>query len=217
MSDRTRSGRHTAVIAVFIALTSGAAEAGQLIAVDWANPELVALAKQQAENPPRSLGPSVDDKLAKLKLPVLGFESTPKVVEDTFRIGPRPATERDVVVDETNPVWYQIVERYGDVTVSVEADLRIQQEFPASYPVYPTPSSSAGAAAQAGPAVSVFDEQNENGIEGLIAEYTVVKYGVPYTVTIECSQEAKDQCRDTAQIAQDSALLGLIRANVPKQ
>ncbi|MFA5951411.1 MAG: hypothetical protein WC807_14120 [Hyphomicrobium sp.] len=214
MSAKTSRARIAAATAVLALAAVGAAQgAGKLISVDWANPELVAFASAQAANPPRSLGPTADDKLAKLKLPVLGFAGTPGVVESTFRLGAKPATERDVIVDETNPVWYQIVERYGDVTVSIEADLRVQHEFPASYPVYK--NAGRGAAPEAGPVVSVFDEQNENGIEGLIAEYTIMKYGVLYTVTIECSAEAKAQCHDTSQIAKDSELLTLIRANAP--
>lgn len=188
--------------------------ADKLLAVDWSNPELQALAKEQQASSARSLGPQADDKLAKVKLPVVAFDAPPRVVENTFRIGPKPATEREVVVDEDNPVWYKITENYGDLTVSVEADLRVQHAFPSSYPVYR--NEARGAAPSAGPVVSVFDEQNENGIEGLIAEYTIVKYGVPYTVTIECSQEAKAQCNDTTQIAKDSELLKTIRANAPQ-
>jgi hypothetical protein len=62
----------------------------------------------------------------------------------------------------------------------------------------------------------VFDDANPDGVEGLVAEYTVMKFGVPYTVTIECSASAKDQCRDTSQIAKDSELLKIIRANPPQ-
>ena len=49
-----------------------------------------------------------------------------------------------------------------------------------------------------------------------MAEYTIVRYGIPYTITIECSAEAKDQCRDTSQISKDSDLLKLVQANPPK-
>lgn len=209
-----RAMRQLASAALLVSVVSGAASAAdKLIAVDWTSPDLAARAKEEAANPPRSLGPAADDKLSRLKLPVLGFDATPGVVESTFRLGPKPATERDVVVDEENPVWYQIVERYGDVTVSVEADLRIQHEFPASYPIYT--DQSRGAAPTAGPVVSVFDEANEDGVEAITAEYTIMKYGVPYTVTIECSSEAKAQCRDTTQIAKDSESLTLLRSNVP--
>jgi len=206
----SRAAPALAVALLSVAALSARA-ADKLIAVDWSNPEIASFAAAKA----RSLGPEADDKLSKLQLPVLGFSATPGLVESTFRgAGPRPATERDVVMDEGNPVWYQIVERYGDLTVSVSADLRIQHEFPDSYPVYSNPSRAAGP--QAGPTVSVFDDRLEGGEEGYLAEYTITKYGVPYSVTVECTGEAKDQCQNTSQISKDSELLTLIRANPPK-
>ena len=116
-----------AAFAAFLSLPTAAWAADKLIEVQWTDPEIKSFVAANAQ--PRSLGPTADDQLAKLKLPVLAFEGTPGVAEKTFRLGPRPATERDVVMDEENPVWYQIVEHYGDVTVSVSADLRVQHEF----------------------------------------------------------------------------------------
>ncbi|WP_295558039.1 hypothetical protein [uncultured Hyphomicrobium sp.] len=202
-----------ALASVSMLAALGARAADKLIEVQWTDPEIKNFVS--TATPPRSLGPSADDQLSKLKLPVLAFDSTPGVVENTFRLGPRPATERDVVMDEANPVWYQIVERFGDVTVSVSGDLRVQHVFPDSYPVYE--NKSPGAAAQAGPTVSVFDDRASGGEEGYLAEYTINKFGVPYTVTVECSVEAQEECRDTTQIAKDSELLKLIRATPPKQ
>lgn len=211
--SRTRQGFAVLLPVLASAMAADLAAADNLIPVEWTNAEITDFVKEQASRP-RSLGPAADDKLSKLKLPVLAFEQAPGMVENTFRLGPKPATEREVVTDEENPVWYQIVEHYGDVTVSVGADLRVQHAFPSSYPVYT--DSTRGAAAQAGPVVSVFDERNEGSEEGLIAEYTIMKYGVPYTVTIECSREAREQCRDTSQISSDSAALKLVSAKPPK-
>ncbi|HRN88365.1 hypothetical protein [Hyphomicrobium sp.] len=193
--------------------TSAALAAGKLIAVEWTDPEIKSFVSERRDAA-RSLGPTADDQLAKLQLPVLAFDSTPGIVEKTLNIGPRPAVERDVVMDEAEPVWYQLVERYGDVTVSVSADLRVQHEFPEGAIKLYT-DESRGAAPTAGPAVSVFDETDYGGEEGFLAEYTITRFGVPYTVTVECSEEAKDQCRDTTQISKDSELLTLIRANPP--
>jgi hypothetical protein len=205
-----------AVVAIAATLSCAGAvmAADKLIPVQWTDPEIKSFVSANASNPPRSLGPTADDQLAKLKLPVLAFEATPGIAENTFRIGPRPATERDVVMDEENPVWYQIVERFGDVTVSVSGDLRIQHVFPeGTFPIYE--NTSRGAAPQAGPTVSVFDDRNEGGEEGYLAEYTITRFGVPYTVTVECTLEAKDECRNTTQISKDSELLKLIRATPP--
>jgi hypothetical protein len=217
-----RRGRK-GIVAVAAAILAGLGSAGMgagtafaadnLLPVQWSDPEIKNFVSTQAANPPRSLGPTADDQLSKLKLPVLAFEATPGVAENTFRLGPRPATERDVVMDEANPVWYQIVERYGDITISVSADLRVQHAFPADFPVYQ--KETAGAAPQAGPSVSVFDDRNEGGEEGFLAEYTVTRFGVPYTVTVECTDLAKDQCKDTTQISKDAELLKLIRATPP--
>jgi len=213
-ASRAASLTGLVVVALTCSQSREAAGADKMLTVDWANPEIASFVKDQAANPRRSLGPAADDKLAKVKLPVVAFEGMPGVVEKTFRLGPKPAGERDVVVDEDDPVWYQITERYGDMTVSVQADLRVQHEFPADYPVYG--SARQGAAPKAGPEVSVFDDANPDAVEGLVAEYTVVKFGVPYTITIECSAAAKDQCRDTGQIIKDSELLKIIRANPPQ-
>lgn len=216
MSRTVLSFRAAAPSAILAALLAGTASVAQgadkLIEVQWSDPEIKSFVAAKA--PTRSLGPAEDDKLAKLKLPVLAFEATPGVVENTFRLGPRPVTERDVVMDEENPVWYQIVENYGDVTVSVSADLRVQHEFsPDAFPVYE--NKARGAAPEAGPSVSVFDDRGSGGEEGYLAEYTITKYGVPYTVTVECTEEAQAECRDTTQIAKDADLLKLIRATPP--
>lgn len=195
---------------------SAAFAADKLIEVEWSDPEIKSFVSAHRDAAARSLGPTADDRLAKLKLPVLAFDGTPGIVEKTLNIGPRPAVERDVVMDEAEPVWYQLVERYGDVTVSVSADLRVQHEFPEGAIKLYT-DESRGAGPTAGPAVSVFDETDYGGEEGFLAEYTITRFGVPYTVTVECSEEAKDQCRDTTQISKDSELLMLIRANPPEE
>ena len=201
-----------AAVAVSFCAASAVWAANDLIEVQWNDPEIKSFVASNAQ--PRSLGPTADDQLAKLKLPVLAFEATPGVAEKTFRLGPRPAAERDVVMDEENPVWYQIVESYGDVTVSVSGDLRVQHQFsPDAFPIYE--NKSRGAAPAAGPVVSVFDDTASGGEEGFLAEYTITRFGVPYTVTVECTEAAKDECRDTTQISKDSDLLKLIRATPP--
>jgi hypothetical protein len=186
----------------------------QLLSVDWASPDIAAFVSERAEAVARGAAPVAPSRLDKVRLPVLAFEGAPGLVQNSFPgLGPQPAGTRSVHTDETNPVWYQIVDTYGDVTVSVAADLRVQHTFGADFPVYPT--TGPGAAATAGPEVSVFDENDEQGMEGSIAEYTVTRFGVPYTVTIECTAATKAQCQDIAQIAKDSALLKLIAATPP--
>ncbi|HEU0059553.1 MAG TPA: hypothetical protein VFR19_06725 [Hyphomicrobiaceae bacterium] len=185
------------------------------IQVDWQNPEIAAFVRDRAANPPLSVGPGSADevKLARLKLPVLAFDTPPATASNAFSTGARPQLERTIITDEAEPVWYQIVDRYGDMTITVEADLRVQHQFPSNYPIYGP--SSQGAAVE--PQVSVFDERTEEGMEGAIAEYTVYKFGqVPYKVTIECTQRNKAQCKDIAVISRDKDLLKLISARPPQ-
>ena len=185
------------------------------IQVDWQNPEIAAFVRERATNPPVSLGAGSADesKLARLKLPVLAFDTPPTTASNAFATGARPQLQRTIITDDADPVWYQIVDRYGDMTITVEADLRVQHQFPPNFPIYGP--SSQGAAVE--PQVSVFDERTEEGMEGAIAEYTVYKFGqVPYKVTIECTQRNKAQCRDIAAISRDKELLKLISARPPQ-
>lgn len=210
---RIQSGVRAGIMAV-LAVSGSAYAEDRLLSVDWSSPEIASFVAARADEAARSAAPVAPSRLDKVKLPVLAFEGAPGLVQNSFPgLGAQPAGTRSVHTDETNPVWYQIVDTYGDVTVSVAADLRVQHVFGADYPVYPT--SGPGAAATAGPEISVFDENDEQGMEGSIAEYTVTRFGVPYTVTIECTSATKAQCQDLAQIAKDSALLKLVAATPP--
>src|SRR5262245_29624897 len=200
-----------AVLSVFAA--GEALSQDNLIGVDWQNPEITAFVANRATNPSVSVDAGQEAKLSRLKLPVLGFDTPPSLVTNAFALEQRPALNRNIVMDEKQPVWYQITDRYGDLTISVEADLRIQQEFPADYPVYGTGAQGAGVE----PQVSVFDERTEEGMEGAIAEYTVYKYPqIPYKVTIECTPRTKATCKDIATIAKDRDWLTIISARPPQ-
>ena len=203
------------VAGLCLALTGPVLGQEKSIQVDWQSPEIAAFVRDRAANPPLTVGPGSPEeaKLARLKLPVLAFDTPPATASNAFSTGARPQLERTIITDETEPVWYQIVDRYGDMTITVEADLRVQHQFPSTYPLYGP--SSQGAAVE--PQVSIFDERTEEGMEGAIAEYTVYKFGqVPYKVTIECTQRNKAQCKDVAVISRDKDLLKLISARPPQ-
>jgi len=206
----------TALGAGLMLLSAGLASAQEKsIQVEWQNPEIAAFVRDRAANPPASLGPGSPDeaKLARLKLPVLAFDAPPATASNAFATGARPQLDRTIITDDADPVWYQIVDRYGDMTITVEADLRVQHQFPSNYPVYGPSSQGVGVE----PQISVFDERTEEGMEGAIAEYTVYKFGqVPYKVTIECTQRNKAQCKDIAVIGKDKDLLKLISARPPQ-
>ncbi len=185
------------------------------LSVNWNDPELKGFADGRAADVANGLAPEEENsKLSSLQIPVLAFERPPEAVTRNLRAGPEAEPETTENFDAANPVWYQIVQDYGDVTVSIEADLRVQNSFPANHPVYDTVAP--GAAVSDEPQVSVMDENSEEGMEGSIAEYTFTRFGVPYTVTVECSATAKEQCKDTAQLAKDSALLKLVGGQAPQ-
>ena len=203
----------SALCAGSLALMSGfysapaSAEAAKL-SVNWDDPELKGFAEDREAAIANGAAPEEESKLAKLQLPILAFERPPEAVTRNLQAGPEAAPETSELFDADNPVWYQIVQDYGDVSVSVSADLRVQHTFDASHPVYDTAKPGAGVSDE--PQVSVMDENAEEGLEGAIAEYTFTRFGVPYTVSVECTAVAREQCKDTAQLAKDSALLKVV-------
>jgi hypothetical protein len=216
-SNALQTGSRLLTLTAWLILLSFGSLQGQekSIQVDWQSPEIAAFVRDRMANPPLSVGAGSADeaKLSRLKLPVLAFDTPPTTASNAFATGARPQLERTIITDDADPVWYQIVDRYGDMTITVEADLRLQHQFPSTYPLYGP--SSQGAAVEA--PVSVFDERTEEGMEGAIAEYTVYRFGqVPYKVTIECTQRNKAQCKDIAVISKDRELLKLISARPPR-
>ncbi|MEQ1576078.1 MAG: hypothetical protein ABL894_00355 [Hyphomicrobium sp.] len=201
-------------MALAIPVNSDAAAQAKNLSVNWNDPELKGFAEERAAAVANGAAPEEESKLSTLNIPVLAFERPPEAVSRNLRAGPEAAPERAEHFDPANPVWYQIVEDYGDVVVSIEADLRVQHTFDSNYPVYSTVPP--GAAASDEPQVSVMDENGEEGMEGAIAEYTFKRFGVPYTVTVECSEMAREQCKDTAQLAKDSALLKVVGGQAPQ-
>ena len=155
---------------------------------------------------PRALAPEESD-LTSIQIPVLAFDAVPGLVQRSLAPGEAPQRERSVVTNPDDPVWYTIEDNYGDITITVKADARISHTFPENYPVaVAVPDGTSRAAG-----ISVLDRDTEPGFEGLIAEYTVYKFpNIPYTVTIECSEHLRQQCRDLGVLAQDQDSLRLI-------
>jgi hypothetical protein len=180
------------------------------IKVDWSDAEIQKFSKERATKPPTTLGISQENRLNSLKLPVLAFDSVPQLVKNTSAPGLQPtAPTRQVLLNETDPTWYQINDQYGDVSISVQASLTVHHDV--SKDTIYAPATPSSASVQADPQISVFDENGEPGFEGLIVEYTVYKFpDIPYTVTIECTKLAKEKCRDLPVIAKDKDLLTLI-------
>lgn len=196
-----------------LAVQPAAAQQGKL-AVDWNDKEIKSYVEGQSKS--RSLKPEQAGQLGKLKLPALAFDAAPALV--TRSLGPQADAqfERQVVVDDDQES-YTIVDQFGpnkEITITVSASLKVQHKFPADYPVYESQARGANVAPDA-PTVSV--EESEIGMDGVYADYTVMKFpAIPYNVRIECSGASKKECRDVAAIALDSKQLKIISARPPQ-
>lgn len=182
-----------------------------ILTVDWNDPEIRNFLRDRKVSPPQSVSVEDEGILSKLQLPVLAFDRLPGVVNRAFAPQALPQRQRQIVTDPDNPVWYTIVDDYDGVTVTVDGDLRVQRVLPADTQIYKPPQ---GAAAE--PEISVIDSHVEEGMEGLIAEYTVRKFPrIPYRVTIECSPAVKQFCADKNALLRDREALQVISARPP--
>lgn len=203
----------------FVHVTATVAQQ-RVLSVDWSDPVIRKYVTDRGRQRTASLTVSDEARLSKLKLPVLAFDTTPRLVRNALVASARPAPrERTIIMDEENPVWYEIVDTFGDITVKVGADLRIHHEFP---PTFTFNKEAIGdGTATAGPgmrdgAISVFDKNEERVFEGVIVEYTLMRFpDVPYTVTIECSARLVKQCGDIGTIKNDRNLIEIISARPP--
>ncbi len=217
--------RTTGILAIAVVATAGVlasqrdpshaqsappTEAG-VIRVEWNDPELKRFkAAPQLESAARG----GSEKLAGLRLPVLAFTETPELVRNALGAGAKPIKPRTVVTDAAMPVWYHIVDNYGDISIAVDADLRINHVNDTDQQIKRRPLSLEGLKNGGKTKISIFDGAKEEGLEGVMVEYTIHKFpDVPYTVTIECRGAAKAQCRDVATITRDQALLKVISSS----
>jgi hypothetical protein len=180
-----------------------------LLKIDLNDSELVAFRAS-----PGARSAADDPRLAGLQIPVLAFDGVPQIVKNVAGPEAKPTKPRSVITDAKQPFWYHLVDTYEGISIAVDADRRINQEVGKSFQIGP-PKLGAEAAlgTKAKPKISILDNHSEEGMEGMLIEYTVQKYpDIPYTVTIECSGKAKAQCKDVGVIANDQALLKLIAA-----
>lgn len=193
------------------ALNAAAAEQ-KMLSVDWKQPDIKAFVADAASGRSLSVLPQEESRLGKLRLPVLGFQRPPGELTRSLGVSAAAAPQRNLVMDEDNPVWYQLNEEYDGILITVDADLRLQEELPPSAKVFgtiPAPDSTTP--------VQVIDGKTEPGMTGAVAQYTVYKYpNIPYRVTIECNEQMREYCRDPSAIVRDSATLKLISARPPQ-
>lgn len=197
--------------AVAIAFASSApAQTQRLIEPDWNHKDVKSFMDR-----PRAASPEAASPLESLALPVLKFVKTPEAGERAMRSSPDVQPQHSETFDKANPVWYQITDDYGDVTISVEADRRIQNVFPEGHERSGASDGERAASPQEDTEINITDQKAE-GIDGYITEYTVVRYGIPYTVTIECEAENKDACLDKARIAAEKENLEIVGGQPPQ-
>ena len=182
--------------------------------VDWNDPELVAF-----RTAPNKLAGAEAAKLNALRIPVIAFGEVPQIVKNVAGPNAKPSEPRSIVYDPKVPYWYRITDTYDGITVAIAADRRINHDLGAEYQIG---TSKSGAAATLGskahPNLSILDGETEEGMEGVIIEYHLLKFpDIPYSVTIECAKKAKSQCKDLAIITKDEGLLKVIATGTARQ
>ena len=183
-----------------------------VLRVDLNDPEL----KRLQANPTKGVlsstrGLAGAEKIGELRVPVLAFSEVPQLVRNALGPNAQPTKPRKIITDPEAPVWYHLTETYGDISISIDADLRINHAHDADFQIKKRPLSSDGQKRLGKTPISVFDNTSEQGREGIIVEYTVHKFpDVPYTVAIECRRAVKNQCRDLATVTKDQDLLRVI-------
>jgi hypothetical protein len=176
-----------------------------LLKVDWADAEIAAFKASGLPNDPAADG-------LNLKLPILAFGAVPQIVKNVAGPDAAPTKPRTIVSDPKQPFWYHLVDTYEGINIAINADRRINVEGDAKFQIgAPVVGADAAVGTKAKPKISIFDASKEEGMEGLVIEYTVQKFGdIPYTVTIECNTKAKTQCKDLAVISKDQELLKIV-------
>ena len=171
-----------------------------LIGFERSHPEIVAFRRKHPG------GESVVSgrKVPALALPVLDFTYPAVVGLGGFESGAAPETVREApVYDPRDPTTYSVRHIYGDVTIVVTADLNIQ--------------SSVDAKARAIAPDNIEVEVAQRGDPELpaIARVTLYKFGIPYTIDIECGHAHAALCRNAKQLRALAERLALV--SVPKK
>lgn len=190
---------------LFLLLGVASASAGSLIAVENDHPDLKQMRSARAAAPVPGLAAAEKTKIDKLKLPVL----LPDPVATPRALGATAAPKPTILSDDSEPVWYHSETDFGGVLIEVEADLRTQHEFPASYPVYEDATRAAG---PQGAEPVHGEHRQEEGMANQVGQVTVMRYGVPYTLTVTCEKPDTEQCKAAEKMARDGSMLKLIAA-----
>lgn len=178
--------------------------------VDWNDPAIAGLSQRQGAAPGvfRAQQARVDG----LKIPVLGFTAPPEIARRVMGAQARETAAPEIVFDVANPIWFHLEQHFGDVTVTVDADLRVDRSAADAFRTQPAAGGRVAATAQQQDSrISVLEEGAQQGEGGVMANYTVYRFpNIAYAVTISCSGALQKACRDTAVITRDQTLLRVI-------
>ena len=111
-----------------------------------------------------------------------------------------PSVREFPVYDPKDPTTYTVRHRYGDVDITVSADLNIQGEYDGSAPAVPPGGIVVEAAGRDEPP---------------IARVTLYKFRIPYVIDVECGSQHATLCRNEKQLRALAERLALV--SVPKQ
>lgn len=139
-------------------------------------------------------------RIKSLGLPVLDFKQPPVAGAAGFESGVTPRRGL-AIYDPKSQYTYSIRHVYDGVIILVSADLRISQDVAGASPVSdqdiviePTPP----------------DEKLD-----LLARAVVYRFGIPYTIDIECKPNRAQICKSEAEIRKIIGKLQLV--SVPKE
>ena len=195
------------------------ADGQKLIGVNWDDPELTSLNEARSLRAPGTFSADDLNRLNNLRLPVLAFDGAPAALERSLARSPQAPPKRSIAFDKDNPYWYSITDEYDGMTVTVEAERRVQHVLPDTTLLNEQAfGESRGAFERSFP-----DDTEVPGEEGYIVEFTTYKFGkngagIPYTVTIECDEDHKQDCQafDRDVQKREELLLKLIAARRPQ-
>lgn len=160
------------------------------------NPEILAFRKQfpGGESSPGGI------KMPALALPMLDFTYPAVVGLGGFESSETPSVREFPVFDPKDPTNYTVRHRYGDVDITVSADLNIQGTDESEAPALP-------------PDGMIVEPASPD--EAPIARITVYKFKIPYVIDVECGPAHAKLCRDEAQLRALAKRLALV--SVPKK